>query len=271
MDIDPASLMVRFSGQYSQPCGEPPQESYFQRFDRLDLTMVDRIAPNNGVAASRLGFFHLSPDLKLLSREKTQELFSWPNGQVFATIRYGYDTTYGPASMIFEVRPSRGEIQHEPATIAMSLSSAANELSAISVVRAFRSASGETVAVATYSPAHGDLLNVTGDMSPRVGISMKTWVAFGFPASFSIAAYQANPTWQSPLGTLLSYLTVVNFHYNRNRWVRQDVFVDGDTEPGKHQTRFLEYQLTAQDSMLETADRTLPWGGIDRRRELPSK
>jgi hypothetical protein len=96
-------------------------------------------------------------------------------------------------------------------------------------------------------------------------------VAFGFPASFSIAAYQANPTWQSPLGTLLSYLTVVNFHYNRNRWVRQDVFVDGDTEPGKHQTRFLEYQLTAQDSMLETADRTLPWGGIDRRRELPSK
>jgi hypothetical protein len=180
MDIDPASLMVRFSGQYSQPCGEPPQESYFQRFDRLDLTMVDRIAPNNGVAASRLGFFYLSPDLKLLSREKTQELFSWPNGQVFATIRYGYDTTYGPASILFEVRPSRGEIQHEPATIAMSLSSAANELSAISVVRAFRSASGETVAVATYSPAHGDLLNVTGDMSPRVGISMKTWSPLAF-------------------------------------------------------------------------------------------
>jgi len=277
MDIDPTNLIVRFSDQYSQPCGEPPQDSYFQRFDRLDLTMVDSVVPKHrDVAASRLGFFYLSPGLKLLSREKIQELFSWPDGQVFATIRYNYDATYGPSTISFEVRPSRSEIQHEPATVASALPSSANELIAITVIRVFRSTSGETVAVGTYNSG-GDLLDVTVDL-----LDKGSWLSagghldenmsnFGFPPSLSVAAYQSNPNWQSPLGARSSYLTVVSFHYNRNRWVRQDVFADGDGEPGKHQTRFLEYQLTAEDSLLEAIDRTLPWAGIDRRRELPSK
>jgi hypothetical protein len=278
MDINPASLIVQFSSQYSQPCGQPPQDSYFERFDRIDLTLVDYIVPNGrGLAASRLGYFDLSPGLKLQQRRKTQELFSGAFGQVFTNISYQYDVVGGSPAISFQVRPYRSSTQHEEASVVSALPSAANQLNEITVIRAFRSTSGESVAVATYDPGDGDLRDITVDLKDKddwksTPVRLEEGIGtFGFPAHFSVDMYRDSPKWLFPSGARSSYLTVVSFHYNHNRWVQQDVFEDGDKEHGHYKTRFLEYKFTGQDSSLEPFDQTLPWSSIDRRRELTPK
>jgi hypothetical protein len=269
MDINPASLTVQFSGEYSElPCGHVPTEPYFERSDLSTHTAVDRI-----VNGSRLGFFYLAPGfLNLPSRDKIQELFNGPRGPVFTTIHYHYDATYGwPQPISFQVRTSRSEIPHEPATVITTLPSDANQLNAISVIRACRPTSGETVPVATYTP-DGNPLGVTvdllvkGDWMSRGGYLDENVQKFGFPKRLFVAEYQSNPKWQSQVEDRLCYLTVVSFHYNHNRWVRQDVFAESGNEPAERQTRILRYKLTAQDASLEAVDRTFPWAGIDRRR-----
>lgn len=275
MDINPASLMVQFSSQYSQPCGQPPEDVYFERFDRMDLTMVDYIVPNGREsAASRLGTLTLSAGLKLQQRRKIQELFRGAFGQVFTDISYQYDVVGGSPAISFEARPYRSNTQHEEPSVISGLPSAANQLNEITVIRAFRSTTGESVAVATYDPGDGDLRDITVDLKDKddwksTPVRLDEGIStFGFPDHFSVDMYRDIPKWLFPSGTRSGYLTVVSFHYNHNRWVKQDVFEDGDKGPRHSKSRFLEYKFTGQDSSLEAIDQTLPWLSIDRRREL---
>jgi hypothetical protein len=70
---------------------------------------------------------------------------------------------------------------------------------------------------------------------------------YGFPETFNVTSYLAGvvvPFKASPSDLQLS---IVNLHYDYNRWVRQDQF----PSDGRRRTRYLTFVQTSEDSILD--------------------
>lgn len=91
-------------------------------------------------------------------------------------------------------------------------------------------------------------------------------IAFELTSKASSLAGQVNPTVTLSIGNLvrsmncyysnLSFSDVVNMHYQRNRFVRQDVFSTG----GLPKSHFLKYTMTPEDQQLDAIDSTIKFG-----------
>jgi hypothetical protein len=164
-----------------------------------------------------------------------------------------------------------GSIRHEVPQIIDELPLSAQPLNSISVIRVSTLRGIAVAAVAIYNAA-GELFGVRVDPlrpTERVHAPAKPQTVdeaiqeaiqqFEFPLSLSAEGFQLKPTplYEGSGGP--SPLTVISFHYARNRWVQQYIFHESSTTQSKFDVRFLEFRYTAQDEDLRLADESLAW------------
>jgi hypothetical protein len=280
MQIDPQSLLVTFSDllpDHCTTCGP----FYWPFTGHTGAYSVDHYDGKQPYPHRvRYSAFAVSAENRLWSRTKRQELLHGAFGTVYAQTQFYYGNTLGYEGIKFSVSLYANEAEHEPPQIITALPETQLELSAITLVRVFRSPPEYIVLTAQYSPdGYLDFLSVDGakdgnwahnsvlqSLDDSLGLGLgeltKNQIRFGFPERFPVADYlrKAEPGWKA--AAVPSTLDVVNLHYERNRWVRQDSF----SARGK-ETRFLTYAVTPQDLMLEPVDKRMPFGpSISRRK-----
>jgi hypothetical protein len=221
--------------------------------------------------------FHVDSTNRLITRSKYQELLTGPFGTVFAKTTYHYADDYKADNWAtsFTTALYVADVPHEPSETIAAPSVTGMEISAVSVVRIFHNGPDFVVVSANYAhDGHfesisvdgskngewvGDRFTIPGIDGIRNGTSIssgfKTRTAFGLPKVFPVADYITHPAPVCGSAILTSSLDVVNLHYNRNRWVKQDSYGGGSM-----QTRFLEFRFTPEDKALETIDRQRLFG-----------
>ena len=268
--IDPATLEMKLEGPL--PLVPTPVHDFYQRFRGNTISVV-----HSGPDGSMIAYnaFDVDRDGKLITRGKTQVLSQGPYGTVFAQSTYYYATQYNHAPTDFHAELYFNEGSHEPAQQVETMNEV-GALSAISVVRIFKAAPGYLIACATYD-ASGRLLvlSINGSkdgnwvhsnnvfaLYPGLDFGTiyedrpKTRQYFGLPESFPLSDYLKAPYNVGEKNDLVSFSDTVNFHYQRNRHVRQDVF----SPDGSHQSHSLTYTITAEDQQLEPIDATMKFG-----------
>jgi len=88
------------------------------------------------------------------------------------------------------------------------------------------------------------------------GDEPKTREYFGLPETFPIADYLQKTRNKAQKVALAGYSDTVNLHYQRNRYVRQDVF----RPDGSHTTDVFKYTITPEDRQLEPVDDQIRFG-----------
>ena len=89
-----------------------------------------------------------------------------------------------------------------------------------------------------------------------IGDVPKTRQYFGLPLALPAADYLRTHDPHFGPARLTGTLDVVNVHYSRNRWVRQDTFL-----PGKDlSTRFLAFRVLPEDIAMQALDARRPFG-----------
>ena len=269
MEISPKTLAVTLSdplpdssetnGPFFMPFHYPTGDYTVEHYD-------GKHAYPNRV---RYSLFGVSEWGILQYRTKAQELLRGPFGTIYANTKFFYSRE--GAAIEFSVRPYASEMEHEPAQVVEQLPAESSLwLDAISVVRVFVSPPGFIVVTGQYSK-DGFLDNVVIDgakdgnwiHTSRIGELDESLRAgedfralqkkFGFPGPFPVTDYLTTGTAVWGTGDRPCFTTIVNFHYERNRWVRQDSF----DSTGLKSTRFLTYEVTAQDRDLEPVDQGL--------------
>jgi hypothetical protein len=273
MDIDPQSLLVTFSDLLPNHC-ETCGPFYWPFTGQTGDYSVDHYDGKQPYPHRvRYNAFAVSAENRLGSRTKYQELLHGLFGTVYAQTQFLYGSTSGYRGIKFYAYLYANEAEHEPPQIIAELPGTHLELSAITLVRVFRSPPEYIVLIAQYAPdGYLEFLSVDGakdgnwvhrselqsldeSLGLGTGDQTKNRIRFGFPERFPVADYlkKAQPVWK--VAAVPSTLDVVNLHYERNRWVRQDSF----SRRGK-ETRFLTYAVTPQDLMLEPIDKIMPFG-----------
>lgn len=271
MQIDPQTLKVRLEGNL--PLSPKPASDYYFKFliSGGGYT-VTHFEPTGKVYYDD---FTVNADGTLSSRFKRQLLLSGPFGNVYAETTYFYAPEYsGQETQFFTVPNSNGG--HEPFQLVSSPPSTRLELSAISVVRIFRAAPEFLIASANYAPdGHLESLHVNGsehgewvhsntvhalypglDVATVIGDRPSTREKFGIPKVFPVQQYLGRAS--SPFGksSFTIFMDAVNLHYDRNRWVQQDIFLPDAT----HQKRYLTYRVTRADEILASIDNSRGFG-----------
>jgi hypothetical protein len=247
--------------------------------NQQDRHFVDELLlPLGSQQQFRYNAFHVDSSKRLITRSKYQELLTGSFGTVFAETTYHYADDYKADNWTtsFTTALYSADVPHEPLKTIDALPMAGGtEINAISVVRIFNNGPDFVVVSANYAhDGHFETISVEGSkngewVSNRFSIpgtegighgasiysGFKTRQAFGLPRIFPIASYLAHPKPVFGSAILTSSLDVVNLHYNRNRWVKQDSYSHGQI-----QTRFLEFQFTPEDKALETIDRQRLFG-----------
>jgi hypothetical protein len=234
--------------------------------------------PVGSLQQYRYNSFHVDGEDRLITRSKYQELLSGPYGIVYAETTYHYADDYKGDNWTtsFETALYLADLPHEPAQIIDSLPSTGRlDITALSVIRVFRTDQEYVVASANYAPdGHLESISVSASKdgkwlgnrftlpgTPRIGAGTligdhpSTRIAFGLPREFRLAAYLTKAVPLFGPAILPSTIDVVNLHYNRNRWVRQDSF-----ENGGRATRILAFRFTDEDKALEAIDRQRLFG-----------
>jgi hypothetical protein len=210
----------------------------------------------------------------LLMRTKDQVLSEGPYGTIFAKSVYYYGGQYTgqPSDFHVEAWSNLGSYEHAKEGFVDNLGS----LTAISVVRIFKAPPGYLVACATYD-ASGRLLVLSvngakdGDwvhsnevlgLYPNLDVATQyldrpeTRKFFGLPGSFPISEYLRHPRDVGERSELTRFSDFVNLHYQRNRYVQQDVF----NPEGTHASHLLIYKATPEDQQLESVDAAIKFG-----------
>jgi hypothetical protein len=219
----------------------------------------------------RLNYFSTDSQYRLIYREKYQELLHGDFGSVYAQSTYYYDARYRGQATGFEVNGYSKLVGSESPSVTSSIpAESSGQVVAISLVRVLRAHPGFAVLSATYSP-NGKLQSLSVDAArggdwvgasefvgsdPPInggrfyggGIQLRPW--YGIPSNFPVQAYTANPTAVWPNAGYPEEFAAVHLHYDANRWVRQDTYVDGI----RTESRNLHFPSTAQDNMLEPID-----------------
>jgi hypothetical protein len=162
--------------------------------------------------------------------------------------------------------------EHEPAQIVAELPKPTPPLGAISIVRVFRSHPEFLTITAVYDAADkyrtgnaywsqgGEWLAGVGEELSKENAALHSSTSaglekYGLPATFPIADYLENSTWAWKDIGQPNVANVIHFHYDYNRWVRQDQY----DSAGKLTTRYLTYVVTPEDRKLEALDRLVPF------------
>jgi hypothetical protein len=260
INIDTQTMTAELSGPF--PGWSPPQAQYYTTFrSQVDLGIDHYDGTKNMPYKVRYNAFSADFEKHLRGRSKLQELLSGPYGTVYAETKYVYGKTKGS---FFEVMLYANKAEHEPAQIVDELPKPTPPLSAISLVRIFRAHPEYAVVTAVYDPQGkqqrasiflskgGDWFQDTDPLRQETLAAIKN---HGLPKRFPIPEYlkRQELEWQN-VGKA-NPENVINFHYDYNRWVRQDAY----DAAGKRTTRYLTYVVTPEDKMLEAIDRELPF------------
>lgn len=267
IEIDPSTLKVRLRDQLEGP-GSPASDYYFRFAISNGRYTVDHFGPGGRV---RYNAFFVDADDTVSTKTKYQVLLSGAFGTVYGESTFFYAPSYRSQPTTFISALYFNDLGSEPFRLVSALPAAETlHLSAISVVRIFHAAPEFLVVSANYTPKgqlvslqlngskHGDWVHSNEihslypnlDVATSIGDRPKTREHFGIPAVFPVEEYQRRPSRFFLPVELESALDVVNFHYDRNRWVRQDSFLPNGTS----QTRFLTYTTTSEDKILEPID-----------------
>ncbi len=262
MTIDSHTLQVTLSDPIPYDPGEP-KGPYFWPFNYQSGYYVShydgkRIYPHR----VRYNVFTVNPVNQLQESEKYQELVKGSFGTVYAHTEafYRQDATAGDID--FEVLHDTGETEHEPPMIVRDTpSNVPHKLDAISLIRVFCSAEKYIVVIGNYTP-DGKLVSFVKpsyvnirDSSSGTADLASDYNLYGFPTQISVVKYMKKPYPLWKVIPLSNTLNIINFHYDRNKWVRQDNFVS-TSEP---KTRILTYVTTAQDTMLAPANQRMQY------------
>jgi hypothetical protein len=268
MMIDPDSLRVSFSGQIRS--GNPAEPFYFLFHMSDGRLQVTHYAANPAEKPEIYNFFFVGPDGALVYREKRQQLMAGPFGRVYGKITYFYAAIYGNQPASLETALYTNNLAYETPKIEPSLPPEAGRLDAISVARILRGGPEYLVASANYA-ADGSLVSISvngskagdwvhsNDVQPadgsfRVGTIIgdhpTTRMHFGLPSRFPVDGYRLHA------GSVFSstpyevVLDAIHFHFNRGRWVQQDLAPPG----GPSERKFLEFAYTSDDAALDLVD-----------------
>lgn len=144
------------------------------------------------------------------------------------------------------------------------------------MVRIFRAAPEFLIASANYAPdGHLESLHLNGsehgewvhtntirplypgmDVATMIGDRPRTREMFGIPEVFPIQQYLRGTPLPFGKSSFAKFTDAVNLHYNRNRWVRQDLFLAS----GAHERRYLTYRITSADEILASIDDSRSFG-----------
>jgi hypothetical protein len=271
VSINPWSRIVSLSNEVSTREGFP-KEQYFQRFQSW---RIERAIPTgSGKPAARIEYFHVGKNDVLLERFKHQELFSNDLGTIVAETRLQYESEYGPGygapCVTIDVRADTSGILRERPTLIADLPRSAEPLHMITVVRFSNLQRRDIAAVGTYS-AGGELVGVAEDIlkpgqypSPTKPMTMDEATEnsirqFGFPLRFSVDEFRKAPTALYERDAGPTTLTIISFHFARNRWIQQYVFADSLASSTHYERRVLEFRSTPEDEALRLLDEALPW------------
>lgn len=212
---------------------------------------------------------NIDDDGKLLMRTKGQILLQGPYGTIFAKSTYYYGGQYANQPFDFYVEAWSNLGAYEPAEEVGEVDDV-GERTAISIIRIFKAPPGYLVACATYDLS-GTLVNVSvngakdGDwvhsnevheLYPELQVATshedipETRTFLGLPGKFPIADYLKHAHDVSEATGLESFSDIVSLHYQRNRYVRQDIF----TASGTHTTHLLAFKMTPEDQQLQSVD-----------------
>lgn len=276
LEIDSSTLKAEWSGKVWNLQRDGKVFYQVWPVQRGRYSIDELVLPVGSEQQFRYNAFDVDSAKRLITRSKYQELLTGPYGTVYAETTYHYGDNYKGDNWAtsFEAAPYTAGVPHEPSRVVDALPLGL-ELSAISVVRVFKNGAEFVIASANYAhDGHFESINVSGSRNGEwlgnrfvipgvegIGHGMSSYSgfkprqAFGLPRVFPVALYMAHPTPIFGAAILTSTLDVVNFHYSRNRWVRQDVYANGAVK-----TKFLEFQFTPADKALETIDRQRLFG-----------
>ena len=277
MQIDPATLRVRMDGEFLSLT--PPNSDYYFRF----IISSDRYTVDHYGPGAKVNYNEFMVDSDSVStRTKYQVLLSGAYGTVYGKSTYFYGPQYknDPGTEFLTVL-YMNEIGCEPFQLVPALPPEQKlTLSAISVVRVLKALPEFLVVSANYAPdGHLESLHVNGAkggnwvhsnevavLYPKLGVATMigdrpaTRQYFGLPAEFPVQTPH-DPGKIFGHSEVASTLDVVNLHYDRNRWVSQDLF----TVDNSRSTRFLTYNVTEEDRVLEPIDQMRAFGQFHDR------
>jgi hypothetical protein len=261
LKIDPETLIGKLDDPL--PLWPAPEQEHYQRSWISGCSSIGHLGAKDSVSYGALDF---DRDGKLLFRTKYQVLAQGPYGTIFAKSVYYFGGQYKGQVPDFHVESYVKEGVHEflqPVQDRQDLGA----LSAVSVVRVFKVTPGYLIACATYS-ASGKLLilDVNGsnegreldfdeirarypavDNGTHYALFAKVREFFGLPEIFPIADYLVHPQSIGNNTGLEVFSEMVNLHYLRNRYVREDVFY-----PSRPRTsQVYAYPITPEDRQLQ--------------------
>ena len=285
MEIDSKALTVRllepFPGLYFGASGA----FYFKFTSAYGRYTIDHFEKADKSAKSvRYNAFFVDPQDRLITRSKYHELLHGSFGTVFARTTYFYADEYGEKWTDFETAPYMNDVGSEPPQVMVEPPGGLpRTLSAVSVVRVVRAAPEFLIACANYAPdGHLESLSVHGargsdwihtnhlgsaargfQAGRSIGDRPETREQFGLPREFPVTSYQLKR--ESPFASTRypRVLDAVNFHYERDRWVEQDIF----PAEGLPSRRYLAFKVTPEDQALEPVDRQRLFGQFPYTRE----
>jgi hypothetical protein len=250
----------------------PSGQGFYQRLSAQQGYTVRYIAPDGRPDPDAIS---MTDHSVIETKSSEQVILTGDYGTVYVRTTHFYPPKYVPQPIEFYAelwfsRPNQATAERVGAFDQTA------DLGAITVVRVFRAPPGFLVVCATYDQnGHVAVLSVNGsrggewvhsnellplyknlDVATSFGDRPRTRQYFGLPETFPIADYlHAYRNVSKPVN-LQSYQDVINLHYQRNQYVRQDLF----SPDGTRKTEFLHYPLTSAYEELKPLDDRMQFG-----------
>ncbi len=269
--IDPHTLKMSFTDRLSWP--PPAAGGFYERFSASPGYTVLYIAPGGRPDPDIISLTNHSV---IATKGSNRVILTGDYGTVYVRTTHFYSPEYGPQPIEFYAELSFSSPNQATAQRVGAFDQTA-DLSAITVVRVFRAPPGFLVVCATYDQdGHVAVLSVNGSRAGELvqpnellriykdldvggtsfGDRPRTRQYFGLPETFPITDYlHAYRNVSKPVN-LQSYRDVINLHYRRNQYVRQDLF----SPDGTRKTEFLHYPLTTAYEELRSLDDRMQFG-----------
>jgi hypothetical protein len=241
ISLDPATLTVSFHELI--PGVPEPKTDYYQPFYRHDghCTLEHFDTTQKTTPRIRYNALDLDPQHRVISRTKYQILLTDFFGTFYAETLFQYAPFYKRPHTSFRIYAFANSIESEPPQLTESSVPPEAHLSMISVIRVFGTLPECSLICACYAP-DGSLLSLSkkrsirgdcqdggsGEIEPNAVHSEQ----FGLPSRFPVAAYSSEGSSHNFLPiTPPSDLDCISLHYDRNRFVKQEVIRAG--QPAK--------------------------------------
>lgn len=261
ISIDTTTLAVSFHDPISA-IPEPQTDFYWPFYRHDGHCSLDHFDTTTRTAPRiRYNAFELDPQHRVTSRTKHQVVLTGDFGTFYSETSYHYAPYYSPANTSFRVYAYANSMERELPQIGDSEVPREAHLSVVSVIRVFSTPAGHSLISACYAP-DGTLLSISENSSVGgdcregggtvFGLDYAHPERFGLPSRFPVVAYLSGSHNLFTPTDLTCELDCISFHYDRNRFMRQDIFRTGQPV----QTRTLTYKVTPEDTTLGPIDET---------------